>query len=369
MTPPDPSSQARHLAQTISNWFESSARDLPWRRTDPKTGLRNPYFSLVSEFMLQQTQVSRVLEKFGPFVRRFPTIQALAAAHEQDVLAAWSGLGYYRRAKLLHSAAIDIVNRFEGVIPASAAELQSITGIGPYTAGAIASIVFHQPAPIVDGNVARVLMRLRADGRSAADREANTANWSQATELVEAAPSPALTNEGVMELGALICTPKSPRCLHCPLRAFCRAADAGIQDTIPAPKRPATRSTVYHTAVRIIDRSGRLLIQRRPASGLWASMWQAPTAESVDSQPKPSVALKPLGLRCATLPVAVFVHVTSHRTVEFAVHEPTRPLDPERLDQIKEKNTYALISPKEIGDLPLANPHRRILAGLTHEVS
>ena len=348
------------VAESLAAWFTENARDLPWRKVDGLSGMRDPYRSLVSELMLQQTQVSRVLEKFKPFIDRFPTVEALAAADEQDVLAAWSGLGYYRRARLLHAAAKQIVAEHEASVPEDEKTLQSITGIGRYTAGAITSIVFDRPAPIVDGNVSRVLMRLRADERQPTDKAAVRENWEDAAGLAERARSPALTNEGLMELGALVCTPKAPRCDACPLRERCRAADLGMQDRIPAPKAAPKRTVVYHTAVVVRDASGRLLIERRPERGLWASMWQAPTAESEKATPRPSTVLKRLGIPGRAVRVDRFVHITSHREVRFSVYAAPGPSTGLTGDH---GNDAALIAPSELDDYPVANPHRKILLG------
>lgn len=349
----------RELADALAGWFAEHARDLPWRSVDPSTGRRDPYRSLVSEIMLQQTQVSRVLEKFEPFIERFPTVEALASADEQEVLASWSGLGYYRRARLLHGAAKQIVDEHSGAVPQDEALLQGITGIGRYTAGAIASIVFDRPAPIVDGNVSRVFMRLRADERPPTDKEAVRENWDDAKHLVEAAESPARTNEGLMELGALVCTPKTPRCDACPLRAHCRGATLGVQDRVPVPKAAAKRSVVYHTAVVVRDEAGRLLIERRPDRGLWASMWQAPTSESVSAQPRPSTVLKRLGLVGRAIQRGEFVHITSHREVRFRVYDAHPGTDTGTFNP----ESTALIALSEMDDYPLANPHRKILLG------
>ncbi|MFI4854100.1 MAG: A/G-specific adenine glycosylase [Phycisphaerales bacterium JB065] len=351
----------KRIAKAVARWFTTNARELPWREEDPSLGRRDAYRSLVSELMLQQTQVSRVLEKFDPFLTRFPSIQALASADEQEILAAWSGLGYYRRARLLHAAAKDIVEHHLGEVPRDTQDLQSITGIGRYTAGAIASIVFNQPAPIVDGNVSRVLMRLRADGRSAADSAATKQNWADAEQLAKAAPSPAKTNEGLMELGALICTPKTPRCEDCPLRASCRAADLGIQLQIPAPKPTTKRSVIHHTSVIIRTADGRLLIERRPASGLWASMWQAPTAESAQRAPRPATILRKLGLSVKSRKIGEFSHITSHREVRFRIYRLAEDLPAHQIEALARPDAYAAIAPSELGDFALANPHRRML--------
>lgn len=348
------------IAGDLGDWFIANARNLPWRKVDGSSGRRDPYRSLVSELMLQQTQVSRVLDKFEPFIERFPSVEDLAKAEEQDVLASWSGLGYYRRARLLHAAARQIVDEHGGSVPDDAATLQRITGIGQYTAGAIASIVFDQPAPIVDGNVSRVLMRLRADPRSPTEKEVVRENWHDAEQLVASADSPARTNEGLMELGALVCTPKAPRCDECPLRGRCGAASLGAQDRVPAPKAAAKRSVVYHTAVVVRDQNGRLLIERRPDKGLWASMWQAPTAESSTAQPRPSVILRRLGLTGRAKQRDEFVHITSHREVRFRVYDASPALIAESWPA---PDGRAVITPCKLDDYPLANPHRKILLG------
>ncbi|MFG0315432.1 MAG: A/G-specific adenine glycosylase, partial [Phycisphaerales bacterium] len=197
------------LTRALEAWFRASARELPWR-----TDTRDPYRSLVSELMLQQTQVSRVIEKFGPFLERFPTVEALAAAPEDDVLAAWSGLGYYRRARLLHACAKAIVEHHDGVVPDSLDDLLELPGIGRYTAGAIASMVFGQRAPIVDGNVARVLLRVHNKPVPQTEKTTIDWAWQRAEELVGACDDPAVFNEAMMELGATVCVPKGPRCLQ-----------------------------------------------------------------------------------------------------------------------------------------------------------
>jgi A/G-specific adenine glycosylase len=351
------------IAGALAEWFTENARDLPWRQEDARLGRRDAYRSLVSEVMLQQTQVSRVMEKFEEFLERFPTPERLAAAEEQEVLAAWSGLGYYRRARLLHGAAKDIVERHGGEVPEDPQTLIGITGIGRYTAGAIASIVFGHAAPIVDGNVSRVLMRLRADDRPPQDRAVAKDNWADAEELACAAASVAKTNEGLMELGALVCTPKAPRCDVCPLRRCCAAKAAGQQDRIPAPKRAASRTVVHHTAVLVGDEDGRQLIERRPDSGLWASMWQAPTDESDLGAVGPSSVLRRLGLGGRARKQGEFVHMTSHREVRFRVYSAGGAMRAAELDSLGRMPGRAVISRSEIGDFAIANPHRRMLEG------
>jgi len=208
---------SRAAASAVAGWFANVARDLPWRRR------RSGYHALVSELMLQQTQVARVVEKFEPFVRRFPTVAALAAAREDEVLAMWQGLGYYRRARLLHAAAKAIVERHRGRVPVrDHAALLALPGVGRYTAGAIGSIVAGERVPIVDGNVTRVFQRLAARKGSASDRAVVDWAWEEARRYVAGARDPAAANEGLMELGATVCTPAAPRCDACPVSAMCR---------------------------------------------------------------------------------------------------------------------------------------------------
>jgi len=210
------------FGRRLRAWYRRNARDLPWRRT------RDAYQVLVSELMLQQTQVGRVIPKYGEFLTRFPTLQAVAAATPAQVCEAWSGLGYYARARNLHALARRVVR-----LPADPAALRRLPGIGPYTAGAVASFAYERPAALVDTNVARVLTRVfapRLDPRSAAGRRAA---WAIAERILPHTGRAAYVhNQALMELGALICTARVAHCGRCPVRAVCRSADA--------PRRPRT---------------------------------------------------------------------------------------------------------------------------------
>lgn len=309
------------IVRLLRAWFAAHARDLPWRAVGAD-GRRDAYAALVAECMLQQTQVARVLERFAPFIERFPTADALARAPEDDVLAAWAGLGYYRRARMLQGAARAIAERFGGRVPDAAADLRSLPGVGRYTAGAIASIVFGHCEPIVDGNVRRVLARLeaRADATPANDDWA----WTRAGELVAQAGAgvgAATFNEGLMELGATVCTPKAPRCGACPLASVCAARAAGSPERFPAPKAPAARRSIWCATLVLTDPAGRLLVEQRPGKGLWASMWQCPTIESPDAPPGAPALAGHAGVPEAALrPVGAFRHTTTHRDVEFEVY-------------------------------------------------
>lgn len=355
---PRTSTSDRRLVGTLSGWFDRAGRPLPWR-TEP----RDPYRSLVAEFMLQQTQVARVLEKFGPFLDAFPTIDHLAAADEHDVLAAWSGLGYYRRARSLLACARVIVAEHGGRVPDDPAALARLPGIGRYTAGAIASIVFARPAPIVDGNVMRVLLRL--DGRDDAPGAPDTVRrtWRRAASLVALAHAPGVFNEGLMELGAIVCTPRAPRCDRCPLGASCAARRTGRAETIPAPRARPHRSTLHAAAFVVTDARGRVLAHPRPADGMWGGLWQAPTLETDDRPPSPrrlrAFIGAPSGVRLKR--IEAFTHLTTHRAVEFTVRSMP-PVGAPYGRELRARYPGArFVEASEVPGLPLSNPQRRIL--------
>ena len=257
----------RTLVEKLSAWFVREKRDLPWRRT------RDPYRVWISEAMLQQTRVETAIPYYERFLARFPTVEALAGAEEDSVLAAWSGLGYYRRARALRAAAQVIVERHGGRFPDEVEQLLELPGVGPYTAGAIASIAFGRPEPLVDGNVTRVLSRVfGVEGARTGPRI-----WSLAKELVTE-EDPGSWNQALMELGALVCLPRAPLCDRCPIADRCVARKEGRVEELPAPRaRPSTIS--IDVVVLAASNAGRWLLERRPAKGRMAGMWQLPTVE------------------------------------------------------------------------------------------
>lgn len=269
--------------------------------------------------MLQQTQVSRVIEKFGVFMERFPTVFDLARAPEADVLGAWSGLGYYRRARLLHACAKAIVAGHGGEVPGDAEALLKLPGIGKYTAGAIASIVFGAREPIVDGNVARVLLRLHNNDGDPGAASTQKWVWERARALVESCDDPALCNEGLMELGALVCTPKSPGCDGCPVKGMCAAFEQGTTGSVPVPKARVKQTEVFVAALLARDDEGRVLVEQRGETGLWARMWGPRCAEREDRGWTDGEAMAALGIEDGRL-VETFTHTTTHRIVRFAVY-------------------------------------------------
>jgi A/G-specific adenine glycosylase len=256
----------------LLEWYLANARRLPWR-TEP----RDPYAVLVSELMLQQTQVERVRSRFETFIERFPTLRALAAASEPEVLALWSGLGYYRRARLLHQLAREVVAG-SGELPSSAEELRQLPGVGPYTAAAVASLAFGVAVPVVDGNVIRVAARVLGwdgDPRTAAARRV-VADW--VSELL-AEGSPAAVNEAIMELGATVCLPSSPRCEVCPLEQDCRAREGGHPDRFPIPRRVRAPVHLRWVAACCVDSGGRWLLRQVKDGPILRGLWLPPIAE------------------------------------------------------------------------------------------
>lgn len=266
--------EVSHFRGALLDWYDRNCRDLPWRRT------RDPYAIWVSEIMLQQTRVAVVIERFLAFMARFPTLFTLAAAAEQDVLALWSGLGYYRRARMLHKAAQVIATERKGIMPETAAEWRSLPGIGGYTSAAIASIAYGEPAAVVDGNVERVICRL-AGWDEASGPESSTVQrkiQALAAELLDP-QRPGDFNQAIMELGATVCLPRSPQCLVCPVREFCRTR--GEHKTSPRVRRE-NREVAYGLCVRLAggrkkDTRAEILLEQRPASvSVMPGLWELP---------------------------------------------------------------------------------------------
>lgn len=343
--------ERQQIRDALLTWYRRSHRDMPWRRS------RDPYAIWVSEIMLQQTRVDTVREPFARFMARFPTIGALADAPLADVLAEWSGLGYYARARNLHAAARVIQSQHAGQFPVASDDVRALPGIGPYTAGAILSIAFGQRAPILDGNVVRVLSRVFAIEAGPERADAKRLYWRLAEDLLPGADATASFppaggtpndigdfNQALMELGAVVCTPQRPTCLVCPLAATCQARRLDAIDKYPAPKlrgsvpivqavsvilRPAVRSENAATSLR-----QPVLLVRRPASGLWGGLWEPPTLwldsdEQGEAHETAEAGLlrllrSRLGLRIQGTQSAQaqrlpsFTHVLSHREIRFS---------------------------------------------------
>jgi A/G-specific adenine glycosylase len=266
--------KARAFHRSLLQWFRRHGRDLPWRHA------RDPYAILVSELMLQQTQVSTAIAYYSKWLRRFPDLVSLARASENDVLRAWQGLGYYGRARNLQAAARTVVDRYRGRLPRSIEQMQQLPGIGKYTAHAVASFAFDQPVPIVETNTARVLTRL-FDFRESIDSDRGRQTlWQYAAVLVPKSNA-SIYNSALIDLGALVCVARQPRCGICPVEKFCRAKNP---QTLPVKKsRPHTKRLIEQHA--FVVRQGKILLEQ--SSTRWGGMWILPPLqrESVNQRP------------------------------------------------------------------------------------
>jgi A/G-specific adenine glycosylase len=263
------------LVEKLGAWFDVARRDLPWRKT------RDPYAIWLSEVMLQQTRVKTVEDYFPRFLHIWPTVGDLAKADLADVLGAWSGLGYYRRARALYAGAREVVEKYGGKLPNDAAELRAISGIGPYTAGAISSIAFGAKEPLVDGNVARVFARIFALTCDVRTPSGSREVWDIAKELVPA-DRPGRHNESLMELGATVCLPREPRCDVCPVRTLCEGRAQGIEKDLPIAKKKKPPREVSMLA--LVSRRGQsVLLARRRSGGLFGGLWEPPMIEWKDA--------------------------------------------------------------------------------------
>ncbi|GAC1431790.1 MAG: hypothetical protein NVSMB68_04130 [Thermoanaerobaculia bacterium] len=296
----------RRLTAAVEEWFAGHQRALPWRRT------YDPYHVWVSEVMLQQTRMEVVLRYFKPFLDRFPDLASLANASDDAVLAAWSGLGYYRRARMLRDGAQRVVRDFGGQVPVDVAGLLRIDGVGRYTAGAISSIAYERHAPIVDGNVARIVSRLAGIDEPVGSSALMRAAWIESERLVSASVSSRAFNQGLMEIGALICKPRTPDCGACPLRGGCFAFKKGRTESLPRKKiKPRVRDMSVDLFI-VTDPGGRILM-RRESGALMNAMMHLPHGDTS------LLTGRPLDVSSRRL-VAKFRHTITTRRVAFSVY-------------------------------------------------
>jgi A/G-specific adenine glycosylase len=269
----------QEIQKQLLLWYRDHARDLPWRGTD------NPYWIWISEIMLQQTRVDTVIPYYQRWIKSYPSLTDLAEAEEDQVLLSWEGLGYYTRARNLHRTARIIAEEYQGDFPQDPKELQSLPGIGRYTAGAIASIAFGEPAPILDGNVRRVFTRYFNISTPIQTKETEDLLWKITSDLI-ITDNPGEYNQALMELGALICLPKNPLCNDCPLEFGCQAKKLNLQNSRPVRKEKQPLPKLTATAAVIIE-NDRALLGKRPSQGMLGSMWEFPggTQEGNESLP------------------------------------------------------------------------------------
>ncbi len=347
----------------LLEWFASAKRDLPFRTE------RDPYKIWISEIMAQQTRIDTLLSYFDRFTRLFPDVKALDAASEDEVLKAWEGLGYYSRARNLKKAASEIVGA--GRFPETAAELKKLPGIGPYTAGAVASIAFGQKAAAVDGNVLRVMSRIYGSDRDIADLKTRRLleNEIEATMPEETGDY----NESLMELGALICSPKSPKCMICPVRDLCSACMEGLTEELPV-KTAKKKPRVVRQRGYIVIRNGKLLLEKRPEGVLLTGMYGLPLIENDSSDQDQKTALANLSEGSETPPVLLGTsrHVFTHIIWETEVYliqadQPDHKSNIDRPDRVAEDQTefadrIAAFSADQLDHLALPTAFKKMLA-------
>lgn len=351
-----PAPRAAALRRRLLRWFASAKRDLPWRFAP---GREDPYRTWISEAMLQQTQVATVIPYYRRFLERFPTLSALAEAPEDEVLGAWAGLGYYARARAISRAAREALERHGG-LPRGLDELRGLPGFGPYTAGAVASIAFGLPTPAVDGNAGRVLSRLFLVASDPHSRAFRDRVWGAAQALVDGAQRPGDLNQALIELGALVCRPGAPDCARCPLESPCEARRTGRQESLPRPRRrPARR--VLHLAVGVLTWRGRVLLEQRPSSGLFAGMWSPPLVElgpAPDAAAALSVAIRrePSVRTGEFTPLGTVERELTHRRLRMSVVAAPLRRMPRRGGRLR------LAHPEELGSLAVPTAVRVALA-------
>jgi len=361
----DPGWVARVRRDLIA-WYAAGHRDLPWRAD------RDPYRILVSEMMLVQTTVAAVVPYFGRFLARFPTVEALAAADEAEVLKAWEGLGYYRRARQLHGAARAVVRDHGGTFPDDPEAIRALPGVGRYIAGALLSFAFDRPAPIVEANTQRVLARWLAWGEDLATAASQGRLWRAAGRLVPAAGAGQF-NQAFMELGALVCTPRAPSCLICPVAAECRARALGRQDALPVRTPKAPPLAVTEACALVARGDGHLLIVRRGPGGLWDGFWEFPTVHVAGADPAgrsfgAAVDLaegvrRLTGVRAEIGPAVATIRfgVTKHR-VELAAHAAAAIATGGDLAPGPGLDRAAWVPPAGLADRPFGAAGRRLIA-------
>jgi A/G-specific adenine glycosylase len=345
------------IAPALLDWYASHGRsDLPWKHP------RDAYRIWVSEIMLQQTQVTTVLPYFERFIARFPDVRALAAADQDQVLALWTGLGYYARARNLHKAAQHIVSEFGGRFPERVDELASLPGIGRSTAGAIAAMAFDVHAPILDGNVKRVLARLFAIDTFTGERQTEKRLWGLAEALTPAERVADYT-QAIMDLGAKLCVRARPQCERCPLADRCEAKAAGLERQLPVP-RPKREKPERSTRMLIVEApDGRVLLERRPPSGIWGGLWCFPQLEEEDAgaaaHAAERLALDPEGVEHVE-DWAELTHVFTHFSLRI---RPVRLRAHVLPDNVRDDD-QDWFDPADTAALGLAAPVKRLLGVL-----
>jgi A/G-specific adenine glycosylase len=343
------------VSRRLLDWYGREGRDLPWRHT------RDPYRIWLSEIMLQQTTVAAVIPYYARFLERFPTVAALASASLDDVITLWAGLGYYSRARNLHQAARQVVAEQGGAFPDTLDALTVLPGIGRSTAGAILSIAFDKPAPILDGNVRRVLVRLFAwqDDPRGSRAEKQLWVWAEALTSMD---RPHDYAQAIMDLGATICTPREPACDRCPLQDLCQARRQGLSAALPV-SRKQQKVPVRRQVVLVISAAEGLLLRQRPPEGFLGGLWEFPTADLPDGLAAGLAAGRlrdDLGLHGLLEELTEVRHAYSHFKLELTVFRGAVA----DVGRIAEGGGYRWCTASELERLPLHGAHRKVCSKL-----
>ena len=350
MTPFEPEKE-------LLSWYDRAGRSLPWRRD------RDPYRVWVSEVMLQQTRVETVIPYFEKFLERFPDAATLAAASDDQVLTEWQGLGYYSRARHLHQGVREVVQHYGGIVPSEPAVLRKLPGIGAYTAGALLSIAHNLPEPAVDGNVLRVFSRFLLIAEPVETVKVRKRIEVFVREMLERSERRGDFTQALMELGALVCVPRSPRCSDCPWEGGCKARKQGLQLELPQKKTPSPPRIVnVFTGILVVD--GRVLVEKRPPQGILKGMWQFPSAELEAGDGKSALAdvFAKMGVAVEVgEPLWQLQHIFSHRQWNLQVFRC-------KLNQFIETPPYAAelrrLEQDDFKPVIWAGPHRKLAGWL-----
>ncbi len=346
----------------LIGWFEKEQRDLPWRKN------KDPYRVWVSEIMLQQTRVEAVKPYYANFMGKFPTVEALANADDEEVLKAWEGLGYYSRARNLHAAVKEVKEVYGGIVPSDVKKIEKLKGVGPYTKGAILSIAYGIPEPAVDGNVMRVLSRILSVWDDIAKPKTRKVFEEIVREIISA-ENPSYFNQGLMELGALICIPKNPACLLCPVREHCRGYAEGVQKELPVKSKAKAPKMVPIVAGVLQTEDGRYVINKRPSTGLLANMWEFPNielGEGIRNQKEQLIDYmkEKFELSISIEEYAMNVqHTFTHRTWDIFVFYGKVTGD------IVETDTLKIVSKEAFEQLPFSKSHRTIYESCVEKIT
>jgi A/G-specific adenine glycosylase len=342
------------FSSKLLSWYSVNARELPWR------GHPNPYAVWVSEIMLQQTRIESVIPYFQRWMMRFPTISDLAVAPQQEVLNFWEGLGYYHRARNLHHAAQIIIEAYEGELPQDAKTLRELPGVGRYTAAAIASIAFGQDEPALDGNIRRVLSRVFNLIDPVGSTKGEQKLWKLAGENLPFGRAGDY-NQAIMDLGAVICTPKSPDCAECPVVEICQAKALGVEEDRPVPK-PKVKIPHHTVTAAVIQKNRKVMVVQRPPYGLLGGMWEFPGGKQEPGEDLPTCLkreiLEELGVEILVGdPFGVYQHAYTHFRV--TLHAYLCSLNGDQ-PQLKEHTDLCWVDPVKLLDFPMGKIDRQI---------